>query len=114
MSPIGEGGAAALLVVAGGVLPTEIWRWLGLAVGWRINPNSQFFIFVRSAATGIISAFVAHAVFFPTGSLAGTPLWLRIGAVASAILAFHLLGKHVLAGIGAGIAVLLIGLTLVG
>ena len=109
MSPIGEGWLAAALIIIAAALPTEIWRWLGLAIGWRINPRSEILLFVRAAATGIIAAFVAHAIFFPTGLLAKTPIALRIAALAGGLVAFTAFRGHVLIGVGAGVAVLLGG-----
>lgn len=112
MSPIGDGVGAAVLIVAGAALPTEIWRWLGLAIGWRINPNSEILFFVRATATGIVAAFVAHAVFFPVGGLATTPIGLRAAALVVGVLAFYTLKSNVLFGVGAGVATLLLGLWL--
>lgn len=109
MSPIGEGWQAAVLIIVAAALPTEIWRWLGLAIGWRINPRSEILSFVRATATGIIAAFVAHALFFPTGALAGTPIGLRISALGAGLAAFLACGGHVLIGVGAGVAMLLLG-----
>lgn len=112
MGPIGDGWMALVLIIVGAVLPTEIWRWLGLVIGGRINPRSDVLFFVRATATGIIAAFVARAVLFPVGVLANVPVWLRVAALLSALAAYALLGRHIIAGVAAGVAALLAGMLL--
>lgn len=111
VSPIGEGWMAAALIVLCAALPTEIWRWLGLIIGQRINPHGGALLLVRAIATGIIAAFVAHSVLFPTGALAMTSIVLRVIAVAAALIVFFIAGRQVFLGVGAGVVALIIGVS---
>jgi branched-subunit amino acid transport protein len=109
MSPIGDGWHAFLAILAAAVLPTAVWRWIGVALGRRIDPESEVLHWVRAVATAIIAAFVGRVVFFPTGGLAGTPLWLRLLAMAIGI-AIILRGRQLLVpGVAAGIVTLIVG-----
>jgi branched-subunit amino acid transport protein len=112
VSPIGEGWWAVFAIVAGAFLPTEVWRWLGVALGARINAGSEALVWVRAVATGIIAAFVAKMVFVPTGTLAETPLWLRLLALGAGIGAYALTRRLVVAGAAVARAVLAIGQSL--
>lgn len=109
MSPIGEGWAAAAAILFAAAMPTEVWRWLGVALGRTIDPDSAVLGWVRAVATGIIAAFVAKVVFLPTGALAATPLWLRLLALAVGIAAFALGGRIVIVGCGAAMVSIALG-----
>lgn len=114
MSPIGEGIVAFGAILLGAVLPTEIWRWLGTAVGRGINADGEVLQWVRAVATGVIAAFVSHVIFIPAGALAHTPLWLRLTAVAIGVIAYAVGRRLVFVGVGAGALTVIVGLTLAG
>lgn len=109
MSPIGDGFGAILAIIAACALPTQVWRWIGVAVGQRIDAESEVLHWVRAVATAIIAAFVAKVLMFPTASLAETPLWLRFAATGFAVLVYVVAGRVVVAGVVAGVIALVVG-----
>jgi branched-subunit amino acid transport protein len=109
VSPIGDGWPALAALICAAVLPTEVWRWIGLLVGRRIDPESMLLHWVRAVATAIIAAFVARAVFFPPGGLAEVPLWLRLAAMAAGAAAYAASRGFVFLGVGAAVLVLMFG-----
>lgn len=114
MSPIGDGFGAALVIIAACALPTQVWRWFGVAVGAHVDANSEVLHWVRAIATAIIAAFVAKVLVFPTGALADAPLWLRLTAAGVAIAAYAAARRLVVVGVFAGMATLVIGRMLTG
>ena len=70
----------ALLLFA--FLPTEIWRWLAVAMARRVAPDSPVLDWVRAVATALLAGVVAKLIIAPPGVLAVAPLALRIGALA--------------------------------
>jgi branched-subunit amino acid transport protein len=113
-SPIGEGWAAIAAILIACALPTQVWRWFGVAIGRGIDPDSDLLLWVRSVATAIIAAFVANVVFFPAGALADTPLWLRLVAMGCGIAAYLAARRIVVVGVGAAVGALVIGRVLLG
>lgn len=97
----------AVIVIAGW-LATDIWRWLGVATGARLNPNSEALNWVRAVATALVMAVTAKLIVFPAGTLAEAPLWLRLGAAGIGFSAFLLAGQRV------GVAVITSTLLLAG
>ena len=102
--PGGIGVYLALLLA--GALATEIWRWLGLAVGSNLAVTGGAFQWVRAVATTLVAGMVTRMMLFPAGALANVPLAIRLGAFAAG-LAIYVLGRRNLAvGVGGGSAVL--------
>lgn len=91
--------SAYLLIFIAAVLPTEIWRWLGVALAGRISAESEILVWVRSVATALIAAVIAKLIFVPVGALADVPLWLRIVAAAAGFAAFLGLRRQVLVAV---------------
>lgn len=102
----------ALLLV--GFLPSEVWRWLGIALGRSLAEDSEIALWVRAVATALIAGVVARIVLFPPGGLAGVPLEVRLGAVGCGVLAFFLLKRSPFAGLIVGEAALIVGALLMG
>ena len=109
MSPIGDGLHAFLAILAAAVLPTAAWRWLGVALGRRVDPDSEVLIWVRAVATAIIAAFVARVLFFPSGGLVETPLWLRLVATGVGLLVIAGGRRLLVPGVAASIVTLMAG-----
>ncbi|MGU3493826.1 AzlD domain-containing protein [Xanthobacteraceae bacterium A53D] len=105
---------AALIVIVVGFLPTEIWRWLAVIAGQRVEAGSELFIWIKAVATALLAAVVGRLVFVPTGGLVGVPLWLRLASVGIGVLAFLVIRRSVLAGVVAGQVVLLGGIWWLG
>ncbi len=97
----------ALLLV--GVLPSEVWRWLGLVLGGGLDEDSEIIMWVRAVATALIAAVVARIVLIPPGALASVPLGVRLGALGIGFLAFLLIRRSAFAGVLVGEAVLVAG-----
>jgi len=97
----------ALLLV--GVLPSEVWRWLGLVLGGGLDEDSEIIMWVRAVATALIAAVVARIVLIPPGALASVPLGVRLAALGIGFLAFLLIRRSAFAGVLVGEAVLVAG-----
>lgn len=98
-----------LLILLAAVLPTEIWRWAGVALAGRVSENSEVLVWVRAVATALVAAVIAKLILSPTGAIALVPLWLRVGAAAGGFLAFLGSGKRVLVGVIVAEALLVAG-----
>ena len=107
MSFLADGFGGYLTLIIAGVLATEVWRWLGLVVGSRLDVAGTAFQWVRAVATALVSGLVTRMVLFPAGALAEVPLWTRLGALAGGVSLYLLLRRNVVAGVGAAAALLL-------
>jgi hypothetical protein len=107
VSYLDDGLGGYLTILLAGILATEVWRWLGLAVGSRLDVGGAPFQWVRAVATALVSGLVARMVLFPTGALTGVPLWMRLGAFAGGVAAYLVLRRSVGAGVGAAAALLM-------
>lgn len=98
-----------LILIVVGFLPSEVWRWLGIALGRGLDEQSELILWVRGVATALIAAVVARIVFIPPGALASVPLSVRLAALACGFLAFLFIRRSAFAGVVAGEAVLVAG-----
>lgn len=112
MSFLSDGFGGYLTLLLAGFLATEVWRWLGLALGSRLDISGAPFQWVRTVATALVSGLVTRMLFFPAGALVEVPLPLRLGAFAGGVALYFLLRRNVGAGVGAA-ALLLIAAQLV-
>ena len=103
-----------LFILLAGIVPTEIWRSLGVLAAGRLDEGTPAFAWVRAVATALVAAVIAQLVVFPTGVLASAPLSLRVGAAAMGFAAMEATGRRGWVGILAGEAALLAGLLAVG
>lgn len=92
-----------------GVLPTAIWRWIGVVAIGNVDETSPLLTLVRCVATALVAAVIAQLVFFPSGALAETPLLLRAGAAIGGFAAFLAAGRRLFVCILVGEAILLAG-----
>jgi branched-subunit amino acid transport protein len=102
-----------LVIIIAGWLATDLWRWLGVIVGNRLDEASEALQWVRAVATALVMAVTSKLVFFPTGTLADSPLWLRLVALGLGFLAFLLTGQRVVVCVGVSIGLLMVGLVLI-
>ena len=107
MAFLRDGFGGYLTIVLAGILATEVWRWLGLAVGSRLDVAGAPFQWMRAVATALVSGLVARMVLFPAGALVEVPLWMRLGALAGGVSLYLLLRRNVAAGVGAAAALLI-------
>lgn len=113
----GKGGRAVIdeywtfiVIIVAGFLATDIWRWLGVVAGNRLNEESEALYWVRAVATSLVMAVTAKLIVFPNGSLAESPLWLRLGAAGIGFAVFLATGRRVAVGVAVPMALLLAGL----
>jgi len=100
---------AYVALVLVGFLPSEIWRWLGIALGRGLDEESEIILWVRGVATALVAAVVARIVLIPPGALASVPLPVRVAAIGCGFLAFLLLRRSAFAGVLVGEAALIAG-----
>ena len=101
-----------VVLILVGFLPNEVWRWLGFAMARGIDEGSEIIVWVRAVATALVMAVTAKLIVFPTGTLALSPLWLRLAAAGIGFAVFLLTGKRVAIGVLTPIAILVAGLLL--
>ncbi|MFB9952000.1 AzlD domain-containing protein [Rhizobium puerariae] len=103
-----------VVIAVAGFLATDIWRWLGVVAGNRLNEESEALYWVRAVATALVMAVTAKLIVFPNGMLADTPLWLRLGAAGIGFAVFLLTGRKVAVGVAVPMALLVAGLWWIG
>nr|WP_249116702.1 AzlD domain-containing protein [Ciceribacter sp. L1K23] len=101
-----------VVIIVAGWLATDIWRWLGVLAGNRLDEESEALRWVKAVATALVMAVTVKLIVFPTGSLAETPLWLRLGATLAGFAAFLATGQRVAVGVVVPIVLLAAGLAL--
>ncbi len=97
-----------------GVIPSEIWRVLGLVLSRNIAEGSELFRWVACIATATLAAVVARLLVFPSGTLADISVPHRVLAIAVGLGVFYALRRSVMFGVLAGEAVLIGGKLLIG
>lgn len=86
-------------ILLAGWLPTDAWRWLGVASAGRIDEKSPTIALARAIATSLVAAVIARLVLFADGSLQQIPMPVRVAALALGFLAYLKLGRHTLVAI---------------
>jgi hypothetical protein len=92
-----------------GVLPHEMWRWLGLILARGLDEQAEIIVWVRSVATAVLAGVIARIVLIPPGALAAVPMAVRLAAIAAGFIGFLVIRRSVLAGVVVGEAVLIVG-----
>jgi len=98
-----------LFIVIAGFVATEVWRWVGVLVGTRLDESSAVIAWVRAVATALVAGVVAKLLLSPGGALGETPVLLRIGAAGIGFAAYMIGGQRLFVGIAAAEAVLIAG-----
>ncbi len=106
--------APYVFIAIAGWIATDFWRWLGVIAGNRLKEDSEALNWVRAVATALVMAVTAKLIVFPTGTLADSPIWLRIGSSALGFAAFLLSGQRVVVGVLVPIILLGLGMFLGG
>lgn len=99
-----------IVIVVAGWLATDMWRWLGVIAGNRLQEGSEALAWVRAVATALVMAVTAKLIVFPTGTLESSPLWLRLIAASVGFAAFLLFGQRVIVGVLVPLVILAAGL----
>lgn len=103
-----------VVIIVAGFLATDLWRWLGVLMGKRLREDSEALYWVKSVATALVMAVTAKLIVFPTGTLAGSPLWLRLAAAGIGFAVFLAAGRRVAVGVAVPMAILAAGLWWIG
>lgn len=98
------------VIILAGWLTTDIWRWLGVLAGNRLDDESEALKWVKAVATALVMAVTVKLIVFPAGSLETTPLWLRLGAAALGFAAFLAASQRVVIGVVVPVVLLALGL----
>ena len=97
-----------LMILVAGWLATDIWRWLGVFASGRLREDSEALIWVRCVATALVAGLISKLILFPQGTLAETPMWLRLAATGVGVACFFASRQRVIVGV-LGAEVFLIG-----
>lgn len=114
MTNLGSGLTVFLVLLAMAVLVHEPWRWAGYLLGRRLNPDDEIFKWVKAVSTALVAALAARLLLFPSGALAGIPLWLRLGAFALGFAVFLRTDHAAWKGVCAGAAMIAVGKLMLG
>jgi hypothetical protein len=98
-----------VFIALAGIAANEVWRILGVVLSGRLHERSEAFVIVKAIASALVAGVIAEVVMFPSGALALTPLWLRLGSVAAGMAAFLASRRNLGLGILAGEAAFLAG-----
>ncbi|MAW85711.1 MAG: branched-chain amino acid transport [Phyllobacteriaceae bacterium] len=99
-----------VFIALAGWLPTDLWRWAGVALGGRLDETSRWLVLVRCIATALVAAVIGNLVVHPQGPLATLPVAVRIGALAAGFAVYLATGKRMIFGILAAEAALVMGM----
>jgi hypothetical protein len=114
MIDFSSGFGAFLFMLALAALVHEPWRWGGYLLGRKLDPNGEIFSWVKSVSTALVAALAARLLLFPSGALAGIPMWLRLSAFAVGLLVFFLAERSTWKGVCAGAAVIAVAKLMIG
>jgi hypothetical protein len=98
-----------LFILIAGFLATEMWRWIGVLVGARLDEASPALAWVRAVATALVAGVIAKMLLSPGGALATTPAALRVIAAGIGLAAYLVFGRRLFVGVAAAEAVLIAG-----
>ncbi len=98
-----------VFILLAGWLPTGMWRYLGVYFAGDIDENAEVLVFVRALATSLVAAVIAKLVLYPDGSLAQSPLLLRISAVAIGFALYRLSKGKVWVGVLTALTIFVVG-----
>lgn len=94
-------------ILVAGWIATDIWRWMGVLLGRKLDETAEILVFVRAVATALVAGVIAQLIVYPSGALAQeTSMILRIVAAGCGFLGYMLLGRSV--GIGVLIALIVL------
>lgn len=109
MSGLPEGAGAYAVLILAGVLPTEIWRWLGVLLGNRLAIEGAAFQWVRLVAASLVAAMVSRMLVLPTGALAAVPWSWRLAGFLAGVACYGIFRRNLAAGVAGGALILLAG-----
>lgn len=99
-----------LFILLAGWLPTDIWRFIGVLIGGRVREDSEALVVVRAIATALVAGVIAQLILYPSGSLAESSIFLRIGAAAAGFASYLYLGRSIIVSVVVAEIILVCGL----
>lgn len=94
------------LMLLTAALATYAWRFVGVLLSGRIDPEGPLFRWISAVAYALLAGLIARMILLPVGPLSGTDLGARIGGAAAALAAYYLFRRNLFAGVLAGAAAL--------
>ena len=92
-----------LFILLAASIPTDIWRWIGIAFAGRLRDDSEWILLSRAVANALVAGVIMRLILFPSGALVEVPVWIRLVAVGLAVgLYFGLIRNLLLAVIVGG------------
>lgn len=95
-----------VFILIAGWIATDMWRWLGVILGNKIEETAEILVYVRAVATALVAAVIAQLILFPSGALAETSVLVRVFAALTGIIAYLALGQRIWLGVGSALFVL--------
>ncbi|MDZ7823780.1 MAG: AzlD domain-containing protein [Ahrensia sp.] len=99
-----------LFILVAGWLATDIWRWIGVFLGNKIDETAELLVYVRAVATALVAAVIAQLILFPSGALAETAIGLRILATVIGFALYLYFSSRIAVGVFSSLMVLTIGM----
>ena len=96
------------IVVLLSAVVTYAWRWMGVVLSGRIDPNGAAIRWVGAVAYALLAGLIARMIVLPQGPLQDTAVTDRLAAAAIALAIFLLTRRNMLAGVAAGAGVLVL------
>ena len=97
-----------LFILLAGVIPTHLWRWIGVIFAKQLRDDSEWIILARAVANALVAGVIMRLILFPTGALADVPIWIRLVSVGLAVALYFGAYRNLL------VAVIVGGVSLVG
>ncbi len=95
-------------LVAGAIAGTYIWRMLGTMFSRKIHTDSAVFQWITCVSYAMLAGLISRMILIPVGPLTEVSLWIRLAGVIAGLVVFFLVGRKVLPGVGAGVAVFIL------
>ena len=86
------------MIVLGCAVATFAWRFLGVLVVRRIDPNGAIFQWISCVSYAMVAGLIFRMIIMPESQLADVPLVIRIAAVVIAFAAYLLCKRRLVAG----------------
>lgn len=96
------------VALAAGALVTYFWRFLGVYLSGKIDPESPLFEWTACVAYALLTGVIARMIILPTGTLQNTATSDRVAAAILALVIFFLTRKNLLLGVGSGFGLMVL------
>lgn len=102
------------MIVLGCSAATFFWRFLGVLVVRKINPEGALFEWVSCVSYAMVAGLIFRMIMMPESELATVALPIRVAAVVIAFVAYFAFKRMLLAGVLAGSVSLSLMVSLIG